>query len=45
MSKAQNGKSRLLARRIGERVKASDLSAGNSRGWTPRTMSWDDREH
>lgn len=45
MSKSQTGKSRLLARRIGERVKASELAATNSRGWTPRTMSWDDREH
>jgi|APAra7269096979_1048534.scaffolds.fasta_scaffold08308_2 hypothetical protein len=45
MSKAQNGKSRLLARRIGERVMASDLAANNSRGWTPRTGSWNDREH
>jgi hypothetical protein len=44
MSKSQSGKSRLLARRIGERVKAADLSANTSRGWTPRTGSWDDRE-
>lgn len=44
MSAKSEQKSRMLGRKLGQSVDAGEKAASIGRGWTPRTMSWDDRE-